>query len=74
MPPRWEANTKVQMSEKLEETGAFAGRNLTLDAIGRQLVALYESYTSSPLPERLTELLTRIDAVERSEQAPDSGK
>ena len=58
------------MSKNPEETGAFAGPNPTLDAIGRQLLAFYESYTTSPLPERLTELVARINAGERHEAGP----
>jgi hypothetical protein len=50
-----------------------SGLNPVWIAVGRSLVAMYEGYIHSPLPERLAELLRQLDLRGQDPLPPDAG-
>ncbi len=79
MASRDESTRKVNKAEprigangQAEADGAASGLDERLQAhIGGQLKSMYDSYLSEPIPDRLVELLEKLDQV--SAKSDDEG-
>jgi Anti-sigma factor NepR len=67
-----EDKSKLKVNKSEPKTANSAGLDDRLQAhIGSQLKSMYDSYLSAPIPDRLVELLERLDEVSRAGAADD---
>ena len=67
--------SKRTVNKPEPDTGRAAALDERLQAhIGVQLKSMYDSYLNEPIPDRLVELLEKLDQVSKTGDAADRGE